>query len=189
MTTAPNATIARLRSCYDKALLTFVRLDPTHHLWTEAHEQLLEAREAVCYCETHLAKAQVQEATKVEPTKEEPAKSLPQQKSIDNARIAMANKGKTAKEKAEALDVPLSTVKKVEKAKATTTASKGMTSKDLRKAASELKIDVSKVNFRNKGERSTLEATIKAVVANNKSNQWQGLSASRQAQLNKLAQA
>jgi hypothetical protein len=187
------------RLAYDQALVRLMRVEPTSIEWTEVAAEVAKAREVVleytCNEEKQqkrhqeeLAKAQVQEATKAEPTKVEPeptkVKSIAQQKAVDNARIAMANKGKTAKEKAEALDVPVATVKKVEKAKA---ASQGMTSKDLRKAASELKIDVTKVNFKKKSERSALEATIKAVVANSKSNQWQGLSASRQQQLNKLA--
>ncbi len=131
-----------------------------------------------------------QKPTTVEPEPEQApvkVKSIAQEKAEANARVALANKGKSAKEKAEALDVPVATVKKVEKAKAqaTKSASTDMKAAELRKLAKELKVDVSKVDFRSKTQRLALQAELQTKQADSKV--WQGLSASRQAELNKLA--
>ncbi len=127
------------------------------------------------------------------PEPELKVKSIAQEKAEANAKVALANKGKSTKEKAEALDTTPATVNKVEKAKATQKLAKAveegkapdLKAADLRKLAKELKVDVTKVDFRSKTQRQALQAELQSKQAQAK--QWTGLSASRQARLQKLA--
>lgn len=188
------------KAAYDLSLVRLMRLQPTDEGWDEAYEEVQVAASVVReYTKAHAAsdarhKQQLEQVPAVEQAPEPAkAKSVPQQKAEDNARIARANKGKSAKEKAEALDVPAATVKKVEKAKEVQALAKAveqgqapdLKAADLRKLAKELKVDVSKVDFRSKPQRQALQKQLQDKQASAK--QWSGLSASRQAELNKLA--
>jgi transcriptional regulator with XRE-family HTH domain len=127
--------------------------------------------------------APAQEPTVVEP---EPA----QEKAEANARVALANKGKSAKEKAEALDTTPATVRKVEKAKAKaleTTHVDYMKADALKKLAKELGVDFSQVKFNSSSQREAFRQKLKETMQSKSSPVWQGLSASRQAQLDKMS--
>jgi len=194
------------RAAYDIALVKFMRLDPTDSRWTEQLQEVQLAASVVVEYEANYAKADARQAAElaaataaeVEPTKVEPAsepkvKSVAQEKAEANARVAMANKGKSAKHKAESLDVPVATVRKVEKAKAAakpevTTDISRMCSADMKKLAKELGVDFSSVKFNSSKQRDSFRTTLQQAVTKRESAIWEGLSPSRQAQLTKMAQ-
>lgn len=132
------------------------------------------------------------EAVVNERTASEPEKTIAQERAEANARIALANKDKSASEKAEALDVPVATVRKVEKAKASAKALKGdvqkMSSEQLRKLAKELGVDCTGTNFRSSSDRQALRDKLESIrsgQAQAPKKEWTGLSKNRKAQLDK----
>jgi len=186
------------RAAYDIALVKFMRLDPTDSRWTEQLQEVQLAASVVVEYEAAYAKSDARQAAEVEPTVVEPAeepkvKTVAQEKAEANARVAMANKGKSAKHKAESLDVPVATVRKVEKAKAAakpevTTDISRMNSADMKKLAKELGVDFSSVKFNSSKQRDSFFTTLQQAVTKRESAIWEGLSPSRQAQLTKMAQ-
>ena len=186
------------RAAYDIALVKFMRLDPTDSRWTEQLQEVQLAASVVVEYEAAYAKSDARQAAEVEPTVVEPAeepkvKTIAQEKAEANARVAMANKGKSAKHKAESLDVPVATVRKVEKAKAqatpeVTTDISRMCSADMKKLAKELGVDFSSVKFNSSKQRDSFRTTLQQAVTKRESAIWEGLSPSRQAQLTKMAQ-
>jgi len=134
-----------------------------------------------------------QQEQKPEPTVVEPAPttkidSLPQSKSKANARTAMANKGKSAAHKAESLDVPVATVRKVEKAKAAAkvqASDKPMDAAAMKKLAKELGVSFEGIKFTSSKAREAFRATLEQAQANHDAKVWKGLSVDRQAKLTK----
>lgn len=130
------------------------------------------------------------EPTVVEPEPELKVKSIAQEKAEANARVALANKGKSAKDKAEALDTTPATVRKVEKAKAATKAPAGdkpMDTTAMKKLAKELGVSYEGIKFTSSKARDSFRATLEQAKVKHEAKVWEGLSPSRQAKLSKAA--
>lgn len=186
-------------ACYDSQVLKLARIQPTAEEWEQALADLCEARAIVLKIERVLAaratQPQPQPQPQPEPTKVEPepakVKSVSQEKAEANAKVALANKGKSTKEKAEALDVPVATVRKVEKAKAATkvpvpATDKPMDTAAMKKLAKELGVSYEGIKFTSSKAREQFRATLQQAQANHDAKIWEGLSPSRQAKLSKM---
>lgn len=185
---------------YDLLLVKLTRLAPDSTEWQTTYEQVGEARKVLVDYQTRraLVEAKAQEP-QPEPTVVEPepepelkVKSVAQEKAEANARIALANKGKSAAHKAESLDVPLATVRKVEKAKAAAkvqvpATDKKMDTAAMKKLAKELGVSYEGIKFTSSKARDSFRATLEQAKVKHEAKVWEGLSPSRQAKLSRTA--